>query len=141
MKFQLTALKQQQFKAAICARIPTDQIDAKGNTVFGEAHFVGLFKTQPISFAREQFEQLEVLRESGDTKGALALAAKQLDDAFIGFEKHPSHDFPFLDGDEPIACTPDSIKALLDIKEVREAIQDAFNTARSGDVLTKNSKK
>jgi len=85
--------------------------------------------------------EMERLRDEGTTNDVLEFAAKQLERDFIGFEPHPKHPFPFLNGDQPVACSPESIKQLLRSKEARDAIQEAYQKARSGDVAGKNSKK
>jgi len=140
-QIQLADLATQKFKAPVCIRVPTNAVDDKGNTVMAEAHFVGSFQCVPVEKAREDMREMERLREEGSTNDVLDFAAKQLERDFIGFEPHPKHPFPFLDGDQPVACTPEAIKQLLRSKEARDAIQDAYQKARSGDVAGKNSKK
>ena len=140
-QMQLTALAKQQFKAPVCIRVPTTDLDKDGKTVYQEAHFIGHFQCLPVDEAREEMRQMAELQKDGDANVLMEFAAKQLERDFIGFEPHPKYPFPFLHGDQPAASTPENIKQLLLSKEAREAIQAAYSAARSGDVGTKNSKK
>lgn len=140
-QMQLTALAKQQFKAPVCVRVPTTELDKDGNTVYQEAHFVGLFQCLPVDEARDEMRQMAALQKDGDTNDLMDFVAKQLERDFIGFEAHPKHPFPFLEGDQPAASTRENIKELLLSKEARDAIQSAYSAARSGDIATKNSKK
>lgn len=140
-QIQLEALAVQKFKAPVCITIATNAVDENGETIKSEAHFIGLFQCVSIDEARKDMSEMDRLREAGKTLEALAFSAKQLERDFIGFEPHPKHPFPFFVGDQPAQSSPEAVKKLLQSKEARDAIQDAYNKARSGDVATKNSRK
>lgn len=138
--FQLHALAKNIFKFPVCAVLPTEKLDAEGNTVYAEAHFVGKFQSASVDEGQEIAKSLGEVK-NGDYEGMVAAVNKQLTQVFIGFEKHPLHPMPFKDGESDVVSTPDSIKALLNSKEVRDAVQAAYNEARSKGIERKNSKK
>lgn len=139
MKFKATALAQQQFKAPVTVAFPTDQVNDKGETVYASAKFVGHFRAVPVDDAKADMEKLKVLRDTGDTVGMLSIEANRVEKCFIGFEPMPGKELPFVDDNEqPLASTPEGIKVLLNIREVRDAVRKAFDTARSPEVLEKN---
>ncbi|WP_102798723.1 hypothetical protein [Bowmanella denitrificans] len=139
--FQVDALAKQRFKAPVVVRIPTEDIDSKGHTVYAYAHFVGLFECLPLPQVNEELDKLVQLQKEGKEREALAWADERIATYWVGFEKHPKHDFPFMDGDQQLANTPDNIKRLLQSKEVRDAVTQTYREAREGDPLAKNSRK
>jgi hypothetical protein len=138
--FQLKALAKNIFKYPVCAVLPTEKLDDQGNTVFAEAHFVGKFQSASVDEGQEMAKALGEV-SNNDYEGMVAAVNKQLTQVFIGFEKHPLYPMPFKDGDDDVGSSAESIKALLNSKEVRDAIQAAYNEARSKGIERKNSKK
>lgn len=142
MKLKATALAQQQFKAPVTLRFPTDEITKAGETVYGEARFIGHFRATPVSEAREHLKSLQTLQQNGDAMAAIELAGGQMEKFFIGFEAFPGEELPFTDdNDQPLQSNEQGVALLLNIKEVRDAVQKAFSDARSEDVIGKNSKR
>ncbi|EHR42737.1 hypothetical protein [Alishewanella jeotgali] len=141
MKFDIKALAAQQFKAMVTVAVPTNELDKDGGTVFAKAKFVGLFRCVPIETARKQMTELQAMQEAGDTMAAIEAAGKQIEEYFVGFEAVPGEELPFTNDGQPLASTPENIKLLLNSKEVRDAVQFAWQEARNKDVLAKNSKK
>ena len=72
---------------------------------------------------------------------AIEAAGKQIEEYFVGFEAAPGEELPFTNDGQPLASTPENIKLLLNSKEVRDAVQHAWQEARNKDVLAKNSRK
>ncbi len=142
LKMKVSALAQQQFKATVAFCFPTDQVDASGNTLYGSAKFIGLFRSLPVSEARDHLKAIQELQNQGDTDAVIELSAQQMERYFIGFEAFPGEDFPVTDdNDMPLPSTADSIKQLLNIRELRDAVQRTYQQARSEDVLAKNLKR
>lgn len=142
MKLNIKALAEQHFKAPVVVRFPTEELDKKGETVFGTARFIGRFRAVPVSEVRKQLEELQQVQDDGDSTKALELAASQMEQYFIGFEAMPGEELPFTDDSEqPLVSSPEAIKLLLNSKEVRDAVQSAWQKARNQDALAKNSRK
>ncbi|MFN4056207.1 MAG: hypothetical protein ACK4GU_15215 [Alishewanella aestuarii] len=141
MKFDIKALAEQKFKAMVTVSIPTAELDKDGNTVFAKARFVGLFRCVPVETARQQLTELQKYQEAGDAMAAVAAASRQMEDYFVGFEAAPGEELPFTGDGQPLVSTADNIRLLLNSKEVRDAVQHAWQDARNKDVLTKNSRK
>lgn len=142
MKFKISALSEQHFKATVTAKIPTNEIGQGGKTVYGTAKFVALFRCISTSKARANLKELEELRKEDKHVEAIELGAKQTASLFVGFEPVKGNDLPFTDDEG--AAIPDSIEArhaLLECMEIRDAIQEAYQKAREGDVNGKNSKR
>lgn len=138
--FQIQALAKNIFKYPVCAVLPTEKLDDQGNTVFAEAHFVGKFQSASVDEAQVMAKALGEVK-SGDYEGMVQAVNNQLTKVFIGFEKHPLHPMPFKDGDADVSSSPEAIKALLNSKEVRDAINAAYTEARAKGLERKNSKK
>ncbi len=137
MKFNINDIAEQRFKTPVTIRIPTNDLNDKGKTAYAEATFIGLFRCVPVAEAREHLAELKGLQDSNDVHGAIEVGAKQIEKFFIGFEAVPGKELPFS-GLENDVCTPEAIKALLNSREARDAIQTAYNKARSEDEPGKN---
>jgi hypothetical protein len=138
--FQINALAKNVFKAAVCAVIPTDQIDEDGQTIPAKAHFIATFQSVSEAESEALVNQLNTVDET-DLARVSKLLKEQTRAVFIGFEKHPKHPFPFKNGDADVPSTPENIAILLNSKEVAEAVRKAYNEARAGGVADKNLKK
>lgn len=138
--FQLNALAKNIFKAPVCVVLPTEKIDDNGETVTAEAHFIATFQSVSEAEAEVIASQLDGATDNDIGKLNKLLKA-QLESIFIGFEKHPKHPFPFKDGDTDVVASPDSIRLLLNSKEVADALRAAYNKARAGEAAKKNLKK
>lgn len=139
MKFKATALAQQQFKAPVTVVFPTDQLNAEGETVYATAKFIGHFRSVPVSVVKADMDKIKELRDAGDHVGMINMEASRVEKFFTGFEPMPGKELPFVDdNNQPVASTPEGIALLLNIREVRDAVRKAFDTARSADVLEKN---
>ena len=139
MQFELSALKQRRFKKPIKIVISLDDIDEKGNTKKGEAHFIAHFVESDKDTAKDTQAKLEVLQAnilrlkskhdenpSEETFNAFkalereglevmkAMSVENLAKQFVGFEKHPLHVFPFTEGHEELASTPENIVKLIE---------------------------
>lgn len=140
-QFQINALAEKHFKAPVTFRLASDRIDNNGNTLYDTGHFIGVFKAGTVEQSLKQLDEIREAQDTNDTEALSNIIAKQTRDSFIGFEKHPKHPFPFLDGDTEVPSTQDNIAKLLNISEIRDAVQRAYRDARSAEVLTKNSRK
>ncbi len=141
MKFDIKALAAQKFKAMVTVNIPTEELDKDGNTVFAKARFVGVFRCVPVEAARKQLNELQQMQETGDTMKAIEAAGRQMEEYFVGFEAAQGEELPFTTDGQPLQSNPDTIKLLLNSKEIRDAVQHAWQEARNKDVLAKNSRK
>jgi len=138
--FQISELAKNVFKFPVCARLATDKLDEKGNTVIAEAWFIGKFQSVSVEEGTELAKKITAVK-TGDYEGMVETISEQLSRVFLGFEKHPKHPMPFKDGQEDAVSSPETIKQLLNSKEVSDAIQAAYNEARRQDIATKNSRK
>lgn len=142
MKFNITDLAAQKFKAMVLVSLPTEELDKDGNTVYAKARFVGLFRCVPVETAKAQLTELTRLQESGDSLKAIESAGKQIEEYFLGFEAAPGEELPFVDSEgQALTNTPANVKLLLNSKEIRDAVQQSWQDARNKDVLAKNSRK
>lgn len=138
MKFDIKALAEQHFKALVTVRVPTEELDKDNKTVYAEAKFIGRFRMLPVSEVRQQLDDMEASRNSGSSKAVLDLLHKQIEQYFIGFEPVKGQELPFTSDGKALESTPESIALLLDSKEVRDAVQNAWNHARKDGALEKN---
>lgn len=150
MKFELTALKQLQFRKPISFKVPLDEVSEKGETVYGEAHFIARFKQQDeqvnktlqskIMDLRDALDKAKRDSEDGDDEAKRAarilendtieaiksINVEQLANVWLAFEKHPLHEMPFVENGEPLPSTTDNIKRLIDASIVQDAVSSAF---------------
>jgi hypothetical protein len=150
MQFELTALKQLQFKKPISFKVPLDEIDDKGETVYGTGHFIARFKQQDddvnkelqskIMDLRDALDKAKHLAENGDDdekraartlendtiEAIKAINVDQLANVWLGFEKHPLHVMPFVVSGEPLASNVENIKSLIAASIVQDAVSSAF---------------
>lgn len=143
-RFQVSALQQRQFKAPVEVKLPSDSVDDKGEMQYDSLHFVVRFRSIPADEARQNLQRIQKLRED-DAPLDLLLGESlaQTKSYVLGIEKHPEHTFPFVaaDSQSDAEITPHVIAELLNVREIRDAIEDTYNKARSGELLLKNSKK
>ncbi|WP_085299251.1 hypothetical protein [Cognaticolwellia mytili] len=147
MQFQISALKEGRFKKPVIIEVPSEKLNAAGQTIYNKAHFVAEF----INVSKEEREahqkatdelqeKLSALGESGTYEQHKEIQDQQqalirgfIKKYFVSFEKHPKHPFPFLEGEAEIKPSSDTIDALLDIRLIRENVSDAYN-----DEINKN---
>lgn len=142
MKIRANALVEQIFKAPVALVFPTEKVTAKGETIYGNAKFVGTFRTLPPEESEQQYLDINNAQKSGDTEALLKLIQAQIASYFVGFEPLPSEEFPLTDdNDVPLVSNSENIKHILRISEVRNSVQKAYAAARSESVLEKNLKK
>lgn len=141
-RYSIAALQQRQFKAPVEARLPSDTVSASGEAQYDSLHFVVRFRSVPAGEARANLTRAQDLRESSNIEELLEESQKQTQSYVLGIEKHPEHDFPFVDDAGADAqMTPELIRQLLEVREIREAIEKTYADARSGELLTKNFRK
>jgi len=154
MKFQLNALKQGRFKKEVVISIPQDEVSKSGDTVYAKAyflaHFVNVSDDEREAYQKQLAElnnKVEKLEEDEDlsfsekyqVQTELKNDIKALTNAFIklyfvGFEKHPKHEFPFTDDSgKDLSDSEAVIDELLSVKLLREEIVDTYN-----DEINKN---
>lgn len=141
-RFSVTALQQRQFKAPVEARLPSDTLSDSGEAQYDSLHFIVRFRSVPAGEARANLTRAQELRDASNLEEMLEESQKQTESYVLGIEKHPEHEFPFVDDNGADAqMTPALIRQLLEVREIREAIEKTYADARSGELLTKNSKK
>jgi len=141
MKVRINALAEQVFKAPVHIAYPTEKFDEKGNTVYGQASFIGRFKTISQDAGLKNLEDIELAQKEG-TAAVVSEMIKQVEQIFIGFEPMPGKEFPLLDDNgEPVAVSPEAIKTMLRISEVRDAVNKAYAHARNPSIIEENLKK
>ena len=143
-RFQVAALQQRQFKAPVEVKLPSDSVDAQGEMQYDSLHFIARFRSIPADEARRNLQRVQALRtEDAPLDEVLMESMAQTKSYVLGIEKHPEHSFPFVaaDGQTDAEITPDVIAELLNVREIREAIESTYNKARTGELLVKNSKK
>ncbi len=142
-RFQVAALQQRQFKAPVEVKLPSDSVDTKGAMQYDTLHFIARFRSIPADEARRNLQRIQELRaEDAPLDEVLTESMAQTKSYVLGIEKHPEHPFPFVaaDGQTDADITPELIAELLNVREVRDAIESTYNKARSGELLVKNSK-
>lgn len=143
-RFQVAALQQRQFKAPVEVHLPSDTVDAKGAMQFDTLHFIARFRSVPADEARQNLQRVQALHKNDSALDeVLTESLAQTRSYVLGIEKHPEHPFPFV-GDDNLAdadITPAVIEQLLNVREIRDAIEKTYAAARNGDLLAKNSKK
>lgn len=142
-RFQVAALQQRQFKAPVEVKLPSDSVDTKGAMQYDTLHFVARFRSIPADEARRNLQRVQALRaEDAPLDEVLTESMAQTKSYVLGIEKHPEHPFPFVaaDGQTDADITPELIAELLNVREIRDAIESTYNKARSGELLVKNSK-
>ena len=143
-RFQISALQQRQFMAPVDVKLASDSVDAKGEIQYDHLHFVARFRSVPADEARQNLNRIESLRnDQASLEEVLKESMAQTKSYVIGIEKHPAHPFPFVadDGQADAEITPEVIYELLNVREIREAIEQTYNKARAGELLAKNSRK
>ncbi|MCT6700923.1 hypothetical protein [Rheinheimera sp. 4Y26] len=141
-KFQISALQQRQFKAPVTVKLASDEVGKKGEMQYDTIHFVVRFRSVPGDEARKNLLRVEELRNQGNSlEEVLTESLNQSKSYVLGIEKHPEHPFPFLDGENDAESSPELIEQLLNVREIREAIEKTYGEARSGELLAKNAKK
>ncbi|WP_288739790.1 hypothetical protein [uncultured Rheinheimera sp.] len=141
IQIKVSALKDRRFKAPITALFASDQLNSDGSLKKDELKFVGLFRTVPDEEIRAHLEKIEALRKDPKTTAAQVMieSREHIKSYFVGVEKHPSCDYPFLGDDgQPRESSPELVHELLAIKEIRDAVEDTYKNARDSDVLAKN---
>jgi len=154
MKFQLNALKQGRFKKEVVISIPQDEVSKSGDTVYAKAyflaHFINVSEDERENYQKllaELNDKVEKLEENEDLSFSEKYAVqtelkndiKALTNSFIklyfvGFEKHPKHEFPFTDDSgKDLSDSEAVIDELLSVKLLREEIVDVYN-----DEINKN---
>jgi hypothetical protein len=147
MKFQINALKQGRFKKEVVISIPQDEVTKAGETVYAKAYFLAHF-VNVNDEEREQYQKLLAelndkvehsenddlsFAEKYDVQSELKDDIKDLTNSFIkkyfvGFEKHPKHEFPFTDDSgNDLPASDEVIDELLSVKLIREEIVDTYN--------------
>lgn len=142
-RFQVAALQQRQFKAPVEVKLPSDSVDTKGAMQYDALHFIARFRSIPADEARRNLQRVQALRaEDAPLDEVLTESMAQTKSYVLGIEKHPEHPFPFVaaDGQTDADITPELIAELLNVREIRDAIESTYNKARSGELLVKNSK-
>lgn len=143
-RFQVAALQQRQFKAPVEVLLPSDTVDAKGGMQYDSIHFLARFRSVPADEGRQNLQRIEALRKDDTSlEEILKESLAQTKSYVLGIEKHPEHEFPFMaaDGTADAEITPEVIEQLLNVREIRDAIEKTYANARSGELLTKNSKR
>ena len=154
MKFQLNALKQGRFKKEVVISIPQDEVTKAGETVYAKAyflaHFINVSEDEREGYQKllaelnDKVEKLEnddslSFSEKYDVQSDIKTDIKALTTSFIkkyfvGFEKHPKHEFPFTDDSgKDLTALDEVLDELLSVKLIREEIVDAYN-----DEINKN---
>jgi hypothetical protein len=144
MKFALSALKEGRFKKEVTIEVPQEKVTRTGATEYAKARFIGVFVNvseeerehhqQLLTELHAQATELDDDKEASfEDKNALKKEVQLLTTSFIkkyfvGFEKHPRAEFPFVDdNDKDLEPTDDNIEVLLSIRLVREQIADVYN--------------
>ncbi|WP_102798971.1 hypothetical protein [Bowmanella denitrificans] len=150
MQFELNALNTLEFKAPVTLAVPLNNVDEHGETERHEAKFIGHFRRLSDDEQDALQDALDALRTEMD-QAKTDLDANQPDDAkklralerdlikrtkqltrermakyFIGFSKHPKHDFPFLTGGQELVYSPDAVMSLLKTEMVADAVAEAY---------------
>jgi hypothetical protein len=141
-RYQIAALQQRQFKVPVLVNLPADSVDSKGQMQYDPVHFVVKFRSLPADEVSENIRKIQELRDS-PVDQIMAESVRQTKTYVLGIEKHPEHPFPFVSADGTTDAVMDdaAIEQLLNVREFRDAIEKAYGEARSGDLLTKNSRK
>jgi hypothetical protein len=151
MQFELTALAQRRFKKPVEIKVALNEVDAKGETKYGKSLFIAHFVEQSEDAGKATQETIERLQsetnrlkmdaEDDPTEENLethkkyeklaleemkSLVKENLARQWVGFEKHPKHDMPFLDGGQEVSSSPENIRKLIDIKVVSDAVSKAY---------------
>jgi len=153
MQFQIQDLIKGRFKKAVTVPFPSENINENGEIQYDNAHFIGVFVNvsekerekhqKRLAELNEQNIKLQkrekaynegtsqdkpTFEESAAIKEATKAVTRQfIQQYFVGFEKHPKHPLPFLNGETELQCTKENIAALLDIQLIRECVADVYN--------------
>lgn len=154
MQLQLHQLKSGTFRAPVSFKFATDEVNNSGDTVFVDLKFIGRFERisdERRKAFKEAVAAIEKQVDSGDLDTAQgieqvkSITREYVAGYWVGFEKHPKHDFPFLDADgAPLTSSPDTIKAMLEYDEIQLAVGKAFSSVsekQAQDLLRGNSRK
>jgi len=141
-RYQVKALQQRQFRAPVKIMLPSDQVSDKGEAQYDALNVVVLFRSVPADEARANLNRIQDLRDKEATMAeVLEESVRQTQSYVIGIEKHPEHEWPFVtDSGADAQISTEDIKQLLQVREIRDAIETVYSAARSGELLTKNSK-
>ncbi len=141
-RYQIKALQQRQFRAPVKIMLPSDQVSDKGEAQYDALNVIVLFRSVPADEARANLNRIQDLRDKEATMAeVLEESVRQTQSYVIGIEKHPEHDWPFVtDSGADAQISTEDIKQLLQVREIRDAIETVYSAARSGELLTKNSK-
>jgi hypothetical protein len=141
-RYQVKALQQRQFRAPVKIMLPSDQVSDKGEAQYDALNVVVLFRSVPADEARTNLRRIQELRDSEASMAeVLEESVRQTQSYVIGIEKHPEHDWPFMtDSGADAQISTEDITQLLQVREIRDAIEKVYSAARSGELLTKNSK-
>jgi hypothetical protein len=151
MQFELTALSQRRFKKPVEIKVALNEVDSKGDTKYGKSLFIAHFVEQGENAGKDMQEAIERMQsdvnrlkskaedepseeninahkdvEKHTLEEMKALIKDNLSRQFVGFEKHPKHDMPFLDGGQELTSSPENIRKLIDIKIVSDAVTKAY---------------
>lgn len=142
-RYQVKALQQRQFRAPVTIMLPSEHVSGKGEAQYDALNVVVLFRSVPADEARANLSRIQALRE-GDASMTEVLeeSVRQTQSYVLGIEKHPEHEWPFItDSGTDAQIGADDITQLLQVREIRDAIEKVYADARSGELLTKNSRK
>lgn len=139
-RLSIAALQQRQFKAPVTALLPGETLK-DGVLQYESLHFMGVFRSIPADEARANLKRIEELRHKASLDEVLIESVRQTKSYIVGIEKHPDHEWPFADAEgQDAVITPEAIEQLLNVREVRDAIEKTYADARSGELLAKNSR-
>ncbi|KOO57270.1 hypothetical protein WH43_14355 [Rheinheimera sp. KL1] len=141
IQIKVSALKDRRFKAPVTVLFASDEVKADGSLKRDELKFVGLFRSVPEQEIHAHIAKIESLRKNPNTTAEMVMneSREHIKSYFVGVEKLPSCDYPFLGDDgQPKESSPELIHDLLSIKEIRDAVESTYKNARDSDVLAKN---
>jgi len=141
-RYQIKALQQRQFRAPVTVMLPAEHVSDKGDVQYDQLNIVVLFRSVPADEARANLDRIQKLRErDAPMAEVLEESVRQTQSYVIGIEKHPEHEWPFVtDHGSDAQISADDITQLLQVREIRDAIEKVYADARSGELLTKNSR-
>jgi len=141
-RYQIKALQQRQFRAPVTVMLPAEHVSDKGDVQYDQLNIVVLFRSVPADEARANLDRIQKMRERETTMTeVLEESVRQTQSYVLGIEKHPEHEWPFVtDSGSDAQISTDDIKQLLQLREFRDAIEKVYSDARTGELLTKNSR-
>lgn len=143
-QFKVSALRDRRFKAPVTILLASDELGADGQLTVDTLKIAGVFRSVPDDEIRLNLQKLDELRTQEVVKSTELMdeTRRQIKSYLVGVEKHPEHDWPFYDdAGQPVASSPELIDRLLEVREIRDAVEQAYKDARNSAVLEKNLKK